>query len=67
MRELVVNSAGASQFVPQNGTTCHDKIVAKSRASVSLALHLRNGHSKSDANGLSFSSVIQIHERASMF
>ena len=32
MRELVVNSAG---FVPQNGTTCHDKIVAKSRASVS--------------------------------
>ena len=37
MRELVVNSAGASQFVPQNGTTCHDKIVAKSRASVSLA------------------------------
>ena len=40
MRELVVNSAGASQFVPQNGTTCHDKIVAKSRASVSLALDL---------------------------
>jgi hypothetical protein len=37
MRELVVNSAGAFPFVPQNGTTCHDKIVAKSRASVSLA------------------------------
>ena len=40
MLELVVNSAGASTFVPQNGTTCHDKIVAKSRASVSLALGL---------------------------
>ena len=38
MLELVVNSAGASHFVPQNGTNCHDKIVAKSRASVSPAL-----------------------------
>ena len=39
MRELVVNNAGASHFVPQNCTTCPDKIVAKSRASVKLALH----------------------------
>ena len=38
MLELVLNSTGTFQFVPQNGKTCHDKIVAKSRASVSLAL-----------------------------
>ena len=37
MRELVVNSAGASQFLPQNGMTCHNKNGAKCRASVSLA------------------------------
>ncbi|XP_068229442.1 craniofacial development protein 2-like [Palaemon carinicauda] len=33
MREIIVNSAGTSQFVPQNVTTCHDKFVAKSQAS----------------------------------
>ena len=36
-RELVVNNAGASHFVPQNDMTCHDKIVAKSCAGVNLA------------------------------
>jgi hypothetical protein len=38
--QAFVNSAGASPLVPQNGTTCNDKIVVKSRASVSLALHM---------------------------
>ena len=47
-RELVVKYAWTSReqcgsppsSCPQNGTMCHDKIVAKSHASVKLALQL---------------------------
>ena len=38
MREIVRNSAGASHFVPEMALTWHDKIVAKSRASVKGSL-----------------------------
>ena len=38
MRALVVNSAGASQLVPQNGPDLPRQIVAKSIASVKAAL-----------------------------